>query len=172
MTTVFTSPVSATPKHSTPATAFSGKTPIMGRRAVRFLLAATGAAMLAAPTVAQEAFPVEGYWLTNGGTSIVELAPCGTSHKKLCGNVVWAEDGGDGATILKNFRLAGSKAGDLWTHGKISIDGKKKAQKGKLTFRNDTLRVSVCKGTRCKNQTWTRPSATMTAQIAKNDGAE
>jgi len=153
----------------------SGLVSAFGRRATQLLLAATGASMLASPSFGSDAYPVEGYWLTKGGDSIVEIAPCNDSRKRLCGTLVWAADteaGEVGAQVMKSFRLDGNKAGDKWAKGKISLTGAKKAKPGKLAVKNDKLKVSVCKGSTCKSKTWTRPSASMTAQAGLTGGAE
>ncbi len=164
MSALITPPTTDLPLRGATVKRFSGIKSAFGRRAAQILIAATGAGMLGAPTVAGDAYPVEGYWLTKGGGSIVEIAACAESRKRLCGTVVWSADGQAGAQVLTSFRLSGNKAGDKWAKGKILVAGAKKAKPGKLTVKGDTLKVSVCKGAKCKSKKWSRPSASMTAQ--------
>jgi len=173
MSAIFTSPSQERPLRSAASASRSGKISTFRRRATQILLAATSAGLLAAPSAAAEGYALEGYWLTSGGNSIVEIAPCGDSHKRLCGTLVWAAegDGAVGTEVLTSFRLAGNKAGDKWEKGKIKVAGSKKSRAGKLKLNDGSLKVSTCKGSTCKNQTWTRPSASMTAQAGLNGGA-
>ena len=178
MSAFITSPITELPPRGTMTAIRSGLKSTFGRRAAHLLAVVTGAGMLAAPTLAADDFsyPVEGYWLTNGGKSIVEIAPCKPgSHKRLCGTVVWNEGEGIdavGKQVMKSFRLAGNKSGNKWEKGKIAFGGAK-SKAGKLAVKDGTLKVSVCKGSsaRCKNQSWSRPSATMTAQAGLTGGA-
>jgi uncharacterized protein (DUF2147 family) len=135
-------------------------------------MAAAGAGMLSTATVADDAFELEGYWLAKDGQSIVEIAPCTDSHKRLCGKVVWSssETAAVGDTVLQSFRLDGNRAGDKWAKGKVFADGGK-GKKGKLAYQGDTLKVSTCKGARCKSVSWSRPSAAMTAEAGLSAGA-
>lgn len=172
MSAFITSPTTELPLQGATTATRSGLTSTFRRRASQFLLAATSASMLAAPTFSADTYPVEGYWLSKDGASIVEIAPCTDSHKRLCGTVVWAENGETGAKVMSSFRLSGNKAGDKWAKGKIAFGGAK-GKPGKLAVKEDKLKVSVCKGTtKCKSNTWTRPSATMTAQAGLGGGAE
>jgi len=179
MSAFITSPTKELPLRGTMTAIRSGLKSTFGRRAAQFLAVTAGAGMLAMPTSASAetyTYAVEGYWLTNGGKSIVEIAPCKPgNHKRLCGTVVWNDGEGIGAVgkqVMTSFRLAGNKAGDKWEKGKIALDDAK-AKAGKLAVKDDTLKVSVCKGSsrRCMNQSWTRPSATMTAQAGLTGGA-
>jgi len=174
MSAIFTSPTQELPMRGAASANHSGKMSTFGRRAAQLLFAASCASLLAVPSSAADSYAVEGYWLTNGGNSIVEIAPCAQSRKRLCGTLVWAADGEAetvGTQVLKSFRLAGNKAGDKWGQGKILVAGSKKGKAGKLALNDDTLKVSTCKGSTCKNKTWTRPSATMTAQAGLPSGA-
>jgi len=167
MSAYITSPTTELPLRGAATATRSGLTSIFRRRASQILLAAAGASMMAAPSIAEDVYPVEGYWLNKGGDAIVEIAPCTDSHKRLCGTLVWAanaEAGEIGAQVMKSFRLDGNKAGDKWAKGKINLAGAKKGKPGKLAVKNDKLKVSICKGSTCKAKTWSRPSATMTAQ--------
>jgi len=178
MSAFITSPTTELPLRGAMTVIRSGLKSTFGRRAAQFLGAAAGAGMLAMPTVAADEFtyPVEGYWLTSGGKSIVEIAPCKAgSHKRLCGTVVWSDSeniDAVGTQVMKSFRLDGNRSGDKWAKGKIAFGGEK-GKAGKLALKDDTLKVSVCKGSsrRCKNQSWSRPSATMTAQAGLTKGA-
>ncbi|MBV1889187.1 MAG: DUF2147 domain-containing protein [Proteobacteria bacterium] len=172
MSAFITSPTTELPLQGAATANRSGLTSTFRRRASQFLLAATSASLFAAPTFSADVYPVEGYWLSKDGASIVEIAPCTDSHKRLCGTVVWADGGEVGSKIMTSFRLSGNKAGDKWAKGKIALNGGK-AKSGKLAVNGDKLKVSTCKGTsRCKSSTWSRPSATMTAQAGLGNGAE
>jgi len=175
MSALITSPTHNLPLRGKVSALRSGLASTFGRRAAQSLLALTAASMLAAPTFAEAVYPVEGYWLDKSGTSIVEIAPCASSHKRLCGTVVWTDsaNAGDmGNKVMKSFRLSGNKAGDKWADGKISLAGAKKAKPGRLAVKGDTLKVSVCKGRKCSSNVWTRPSASMTAEAGLMGGAE
>jgi len=176
MSAFITSPTTELPPRSATTALRSGLKSIFGRRAAQFLLVASSASMLATPSIAADGYAVEGYWLTKGGKSIVEIAPCVAGNgKRLCGTVVWSnseEASTVGSKIMTSFRLSGNRAGDKWAKGKIALTGGK-GKTGKLAVKGDTLKVSVCKGSsdRCKSQSWTRPSATMTAQAGLTEGA-
>lgn len=166
MSALITSPTNKLPMRSLMTAIRSGLISTFGRRASQFILAAAAGGMLTSATVAEDAFELEGYWLEKDGQSIVEIAPCNESHKRLCGTVVWSskEDTKVGDTVLQSFRLGGKLGGNKWDKGKVFAAGSNKGKKGKLAFANDTLKVSTCKGSRCKSVTWTRPSAAMTAE--------
>lgn len=151
----------------------SGLNVLSGRKAVQAFLAAGALVAASASASAMDAYAVEGLWVNKAGDAIVKVSPCTNSHARLCGDVVWAESGAKvsiGDRVLTGFRVDGNKSGDRWTQGKVSLNGKK-GQKGKLRFSEDTLKVGSCRGSKCKNVTWTRPSATQTAQAGLN-GAE
>lgn len=178
MSAFITSLITELPLRGTVTAIRSGLKSTFGRRAAQLFAVVAGASLLAVPTMAEDAYnyPVEGYWLTSGGKSIIEIAPCKPgSHKRLCGTVVWNDGEGIGAVgkqVMTSFRLAGNKSGDKWEKGKVALDDAK-SKAGKLAVKDGTLKVSVCKGSsrRCKNQSWTRPSATMTAQAGLTEGA-
>jgi len=117
---------------------------------------------------------VTGYWLTDKGQSIVEIAPCGNSAKRVCGNVVWIGDDANHATgdvVLKSFRPVGKKSADKWAKGKVYEAGGKKGYAGKLDIVEEGLKVSSCKGSSCRHTIWARPSSSMTAEAGlRNDG--
>jgi len=177
MSALITSPNAEATPSGTMAALRSGLKSTFGRRAAQALLVASSASLLAAPSIAADAYAVEGYWLTSGGKSIVEIAPCKAgSHKRLCGTVVWNSDeavDAVGKQVMTSFRLAGNRSGDKWAKGKIALGGASKGKAGKLAVKGGKLKVSVCKGSssRCKNQSWTRPSAAMTAEAGLTGGA-
>lgn len=175
MSAFITSPNTELPLRGAMTANRSGLISTFRRRATQFLLAATGATMLAAPSISADAYPVEGYWVNKAGDAIVEIAPCTDSRKRLCGKIVWAAnaDAGEvGSQVMTSFRLSGNKAGDKWAKGKIALNGGK-GKAGKLAVNGDTLKVSVCKrANACKSNTWSRPSATMTAEAGLTGGAE
>lgn len=174
MSVTFTSPTKKFPLRGAMARIRSGVNTFFGRRITLLTLAAASAGMVSSASIADEAFPLEGYWLAKGGQSIVEIAPCGKSHKRLCGKVVWssAEGIAIGDTVLQSFRMGGNLSGDKWDKGKVFAAGAKKGKAGKLSLSGDNLKVSSCKGARCKSATWTRPSAAMTAEAGLPGGAE
>ena len=77
-------------------------------------MAVAAGGMLTSATVADDAFELEGYWLAKDGQSIVEIAPCNESHKRLCGTVVWSngQEAKVGDTVLQSFRLGGKLGGN------------------------------------------------------------
>lgn len=134
------------------------------------LIALASASFAVAPASAADG-NLDGYWLTNNGSSIVEIAPCGSSAKRLCGKTVWSSDAevAVGSEVLKSFRPEGKKGGGRYGKGKV-IQANGKDRKGKLKLDDGKLMVSSCKGSRCDNVTWTRPSSTMTAQAGLGGG--
>lgn len=159
------------PKRGLTTTLRSGMISAVNRRVA--LLALASAAVMAAPASALDG-TVGGYWLTNGGSSIVEIAPCGTSSKRLCGKTVWVADSAAssvGAEVLKSFRPEGKKGGGRYGKGKV-VQANGKDRKGKLKLDDGKLTVSSCKGSRCDNVTWTRPSSMMTAEAGLSGGGE
>ncbi len=164
------------PLRSFAAVVRSGLNTFSGRVAAQALTAASAVMMLgAASASAADANALEGYWLNKAGDAIVEVGPCSNSHARICGTVVWASNENTlkvGERVLTGFRVDGNKSGDRWTQGKVSLKAGKKAQKGKLYFADEKLKVGACRGSKCKNVTWTRPSATMTAEAGLKGGAE
>ena len=151
----------------------SGLNTFFSRKAAQSLIAAGALMAGTASATALDTYEVEGYWLNKAGDAIVKVGPCSNSHARLCGDVVWTANGANvavGDRVLTGFRVDGNKSGDRWTQGKVSLNGKK-GKKGKLRFAEDTLKVGTCRGSKCKNVTWTRPSQTQTAQAGLN-GAE
>ena len=137
---------------------------ITGALAAACLLLTAGEAAAADPT---------GTWLTDGGKSRVEIAPCGD---KLCGAIVWLKEptNEDGSVKLDTKNkdealrsrpimgldmLSGfvAKSAAKWGDGRIynPEDGKTYRSKMEL-FGTDTLKVSGCVLFFCKTQTWER----------------
>jgi len=160
------------PERGSAAGFLSGKTSKVARRIA--FLAVASSSVLTAPAIAADS-KVDGYWLTQGGTAIVEIAPCGSSSKRLCGNTVWVADasaGTVGVEVLKGFRPEGRKLGDRYGKGKV-IQSNGSDRTGKLKLNEEgTLTVSSCKGSRCNNVTWTRPSTTVTASAGLGGAGE
>lgn len=157
------------PKRGLAANSLSGLKMMINRRIAFFAIAS---AAFALPAGAASAADVDGYWLTSGGASIVEIAPCGSSRKRMCGKTVWvasADAGAVGGEVLKSFRPEGKKGGGRWGKGKV-VQANGKDRSGKLKLADGKLKVSSCKGSRCDNETWTRPSANMTAQAGLQSG--
>lgn len=158
------------PKRDRATSIRSGLKAVFARR-IAFI--AMASASFAVPAGAAGA-DVDGYWLTKGGASIVEVAPCGSSRKRMCGKTVWVADaaaGEVGAEVLKSFRPEGKKGGGRWGKGKV-VQANGKDRSGKLKLTDGKLKVSSCKGSRCDHVTWTRPSSTMTAEAGLGGGAE
>ena len=96
----------------------------------------------------------QGFWLMPEGAGLVEVSTCHAKTEKLCGTVVWAEDAGKkGDVVLSRF----SQSGDVWTGGKATLAGKRQSEQGQLTLLGgNELKVSACKGGKCRHETWTR----------------
>lgn len=151
------------PKRDSVVNLRAGKKAFFDRRIAYLLFASAGGGLLTAPVSAGE---LGGYWLTKNGGDIVEVGPCGSSARRMCGNIVWVSEGSSnsiGAKVLKGFSLVGKKSGGRWGKGKV-VKTNGKSQKGKLRVGEETLKVSTCKGASCAHVTWTRPSDTLTAQ--------
>ena len=148
------------PKRGSTTAKRSGMKAFFDRRIAYLLLATAGASFATASVSAEE---ISGYWLTKTGGDIVEVGPCGTSAKRMCGKIVWSAEASGrvvGTNVLKGFRAIGKKSGGRWGKGKVMQDnGKKRA--GKLRASDAGLKVSSCKSSSCKSVTWTRPSASL-----------
>ncbi|MFC3051775.1 DUF2147 domain-containing protein [Kordiimonas pumila] len=137
------------------------------------LLAGVLCAGALVPVQAEDQNMVAGYWLTEGQQAIVEIAPCGTSAKRICGTIVWAETGAEqvlGGEILKGFRPIDKKASDKWAQGKVAMSTKGRGLDGKLDLIEEGLKVSICKGSSCTYSIWSRPSSSMTAAAGLRSG--
>ena len=115
-----------------------------------------------------------GVWLTPGGNSHVEIAPCGD---KLCGRIVWLKEPNNkkgqplrdarneeeslrsrpilGLPVLTGFPQEPTDG--VWEDGKIYSPKNGKTFRSEMEMKGrDTLKVSGCKWIRCKSQIWKR----------------
>ena len=115
-----------------------------------------------------------GVWLTPGGNSHVEIAPCGD---KLCGRIVWLKEPNNqkgqplrdarnadealrsrpilGLPVLTGFPQEPTDG--VWEDGKIYSPKNGKTFRSEMEMNGrDTLKVSGCKWIRCKSQIWKR----------------
>ncbi|TNE67759.1 MAG: DUF2147 domain-containing protein [Alphaproteobacteria bacterium] len=115
--------------------------------------------------LAQDNEQVEGFWVNGDANAVVEIAPCGTSSKRLCGTLVWQADGtakdlAVGAELLKGFR----PVADHWEKGKVTDVATGRTLDGKLHPQEDgSLKISQCRGGLCTYSNWQRPSRDMAA---------
>lgn len=142
----------------------------------RIAFTAAAVAALSAGGTAAAADPAEGVWLTPGGQSKVQVAPCRNDAKRLCGNIVWLKnpkrkdgspvlDGSNpdpklrtrpilGLSFITGFRR---DAPGRWSGGKIYNPSDGKTYASKLSIQPDgTLKVEGCVLVVCRGQTWTR----------------
>lgn len=127
------------------------------------------ALMLLSSLPAHAAAPISGHWLTNGGESIVEIAPCGSA---LCGHVAKVLKGNSanprmvdlhnpdlkarnrsivGLTILSGLTDGGS----VW-NGRVYDPKSGKSYRSELSREaNGTLLVKGCIGPFCRKLVWT-----------------
>lgn len=115
-----------------------------------------------------------GVWLTPGGNSHVEIAPCGD---KLCGRIVWLKkpknakglplrDARNAEKALRSRPILGlplltgfpqEPTDGVWDDGKIYSPKTGKTFRSEMEMNDrDTLKVSGCKWIRCKSQIWKR----------------
>ncbi len=115
-----------------------------------------------------------GVWLTPGGNSHVEIAPCGD---KLCGRIVWLKqpnnkkgqplrDARNEEESLRSRPILGlplltgfpQKPTDgVWDDGRIYSPKTGKTFSSEMEMKGrDTLKVSGCKWIRCRSQIWKR----------------
>lgn len=148
------------------------------RSAVRQLAAPflTGLALATVGSAANAADDtgVSGVWVSEDGAAIVEVAPCGKSAKRVCGEVVWAAENAEqavGDTILKSFRPLGKVTSDKWVKGKVLVNGSRRGYEGKLDRSGDELKVSYCKGSTCVSNTWVRPETQQLAAAGLSAGS-
>ena len=136
----------------------------------RILLAAALAAGLAGPALADP----KGIWLTPGGKSHVEIAPCGD---KLCGRIVWLKEPNNeqgqpkrdaenedeslrarpilGLPLLTDFPQEPEDG--VWDDGEIYNPEDGKTYSSELEMNDkDTLKVSGCVWIFCQSQIWKR----------------
>lgn len=116
----------------------------------------------------------KGVWLTPGGNSHVEIAPCGD---KLCGRIVWLKkpknekgqplrDARNADEALRSRPILGlplltgfpqEPTDGVWDDGKIYSPKTGKTFRSEMKMNDrDTLKVSGCKWIRCKSQIWKR----------------
>lgn len=115
-----------------------------------------------------------GVWLTPGGNSHVEIAPCGD---KLCGRIVWLKkpknkkgeplrDARNAEKALRSRPILGlplltgfpqEPTDGVWDDGKIYSPKTGKTFRSEMEMNDrDTLKVSGCRWIRCKSQIWKR----------------
>ena len=115
----------------------------------------------------------KGVWLTPGGNSHVEIAPCGS---RLCGKVVWLKepnnaqgqplrDARNEDESLRSRPILGlplltglTEAADgKWEDGKIYSPRQGKSYSAELEPAGpDTLKVRACAWVACRTQVWKR----------------
>ena len=139
---------------------------------LRLALCAVAALAVASPALAADP---HGVWLTEPGTSRIQIADCGGA---LCGSIVWLKDPNDaetakprldkfnadaskrsrplmGVTIVIGMKPAGT---DKWS-GQVYNAEDGKTYTGSITLTSaNTLDLKGCAlaGLICKTQTWTR----------------
>lgn len=138
---------------------------------IRPVLAAALLALAAAPALAAD--PVEGEWLTQGGSGKVRIAPCQARPERMCGLITWLKDPAAaratdtknpvaalksrpllGLPMIRDFKPA---APGRWTGGKIYDPGSGKSYDSKISLNpNGTLKVEGCILMVCQAQTWRR----------------
>lgn len=125
----------------------------------------------AAPAWAAD--PVEGDWLTSGGSGKVRIGPCRDDAKLLCGHIFWLRNPADakatdgrnpdpnlrgrpilGMSMLWGFKAAGQ---GRWRGGRIYDPNTGKTYASKLTASpGGPLKVEGCILGICQAQTWLR----------------
>ncbi len=135
------------------------------------LLAALLIATAATPALAAD--PVQGDWLTVGGTGKVRIAPCPARPERMCGTLVWLKDPADakrldannpdrqlqsrplvGLPMIRDFKQA---AAGRWTGGKIYDPESGKTYDSKIAVNaNGMLKVEGCILMICQAQIWKR----------------
>lgn len=139
---------------------------------MRTLLIAAGLTLaLTGPAAAAD--PVEGEWLTVGGSGKVRITRCTGQADRLCGALIWLKNPADakgtdlnnpdpklktrpliGLPMLHGFKVA---APGRWNGGKIYDPGSGKTYSSKLSVNPDgTLKVEGCVAVICQAQTWRR----------------
>jgi uncharacterized protein (DUF2147 family) len=129
--------------------------------------------LAAGTTPALAADPVQGEWLTVGGSGKVRIAPCPARPERMCGTLVWLKDPVDakrldannpdqalrsrplvGLPMIRDFKPA---APGRWTGGKIYDPESGKTYDSKIAISgNGTLKVEGCVLMLCQAQTWRR----------------
>lgn len=142
---------------------------------MRHLLVALALACAASPAFAAD--PVEGEWLTAGGSAKVRIAACAGRPDRLCGTIVALRTALDragqpvrdsanpdpalrgrtivGLPLIRDFRRVETAR---WTGGKIYDPQTGKTYDSKLRLNPDgTLKLEGCVLVICQAQTWRRP---------------
>lgn len=133
-----------------------------------------GGPAFAAPTT------MNGYWVTEGYASVVEVGPCETAEASLCGEIVWlwAAVDGNGQPVLDAenpdrelrrqpllgrhilIHMVRGSSEPLSASGDIYNPGDGRTYRATMTLvDDDTLYVEGCVLFLCKTQVWRRPSA-------------
>jgi uncharacterized protein (DUF2147 family) len=129
-------------------------------------------ALVASAAPAMAADPIEGEWLTPGGTSKVRISACPDKPVQMCGLITWlpAPKTKDldkhnpnaalrmrpimGVQTVLGFKRAGP---GKWGGGKLYDPASGKTYDGTISGNsNGTLRVEGCVLMVCQAQTWTR----------------
>jgi uncharacterized protein (DUF2147 family) len=105
-----------------------------------------------------------GFWLTEDGSAVVQIAACGPA---LCGTIVWSQKAADakgrplcGRAILGEAIATG---GGTWAKGWIYSPRTDDKYAVALTLSADgKLRLHISAGLFGKDQTWTRPAQAIT----------
>lgn len=143
----------------------------MGVFLMRHYVLAALLTFAATPSLAAD--PVEGEWLTQGGSGKVRIAPCSAQAERMCGVISWLRDPADakatdrnnpnpalkgrpllGMPMIRDFKAA---AVGRWTDGTIYDPKSGKSYDSKIRINpNGTLKVEGCILFVCQAQTWTR----------------
>lgn len=138
---------------------------------MRAKILAAAAVLAAGPAFAAD--PVEGDWLTQGGSAKVRIAPCAAQPAKMCGTISWLKNPADakatdannpdpalrkrsilGLPMIRDFKPA---ARGRWTGGKIYDPNSGKTYDSRISVNPDgTLKVEGCVVVVCQAQTWRR----------------
>lgn len=113
---------------------------------------------------------VAGYWLTEAGNAVVEIADCGDGTP--CGNIAWFDQTDAEANTdiynpdaaLRDRSILGlqllwgfSRRNDRWRRGKIYDPEEGKTYGSGIRINDEgELKVKGCIGPLCQTQTWTR----------------
>jgi uncharacterized protein (DUF2147 family) len=138
---------------------------------MRALILAAGLTLAAAPALAAD--PVEGEWLTQGGTAKVRIGPCPGKPDRMCGAISWLRNPADakaldsknpdpklrtrtilGMPMIRDFKQA---APGRWSGGKIYDPDSGKTYDSKMSVgSNGALKVEGCVLMLCQAQSWRR----------------
>jgi uncharacterized protein (DUF2147 family) len=110
------------------------------------------AALVAAPTIAQDTSPV-GIWEIDSGESRYQVETCGDGTQ-LCAKLVWLRDDArtaENLAYLDTYVVEGARfnGANAW-QGQVNYEGD--TFDGRLTMVDaDTIRLNGCKGIFCKS---------------------